>query len=63
VIVGGSGRINVDGELQDVRPWDAIRVAGDVVRFWEAGPEGLELLAFGTSSGGNDAELVRPDAE
>jgi hypothetical protein len=63
VIVGGSGRINVDGEPQEVRPWDAIRVSGDLVRFWEAGPEGLELLAFGTISGGNDAELVQPAAD
>ena len=63
VIVGGSGQISVDGELQDVRPWDAIRVAGDAVRFWVAGSDGLELIAFGTSTGGNDAELVQPDAD
>lgn len=62
MIVGGSGRISVDGELHDVGPWDAIRVAGDVVRFWVAGPDGLELIAFGTSTGGMDAELVQPDA-
>ena len=63
VIVGGSGQINVDGEVHDVGPWDAIRVAGDVVRFWVAGPDGLELIAFGTSTGGMDAELVQPDAD
>ena len=63
MIVGGSGQINVDGEVHDVGPWDAIRVAGDIVRFWAAGPDGLELIAFGTSSGGMDAELVEPDAD
>ena len=36
--------------------------AHDVVRFWVAGPDGLELIAFGTSDGGMDAELVQPDA-
>jgi uncharacterized cupin superfamily protein len=47
VILGGSGRIELDGELSDVRPLDAIRVAPQVARAFEAGPDGLEFLAFG----------------
>jgi mannose-6-phosphate isomerase-like protein (cupin superfamily) len=47
VILAGEGRIKLDDELVDVRPFDAIRVAPDVVRALEAGPEGLECLAFG----------------
>jgi uncharacterized cupin superfamily protein len=47
VILGGSGRIELDGELAEVRPLDAIRVAPQVARAFEAGPEGLEFLAFG----------------
>jgi mannose-6-phosphate isomerase-like protein (cupin superfamily) len=47
VILGGGGRIKLDHEVVDVRPLDAIRVAPDVVRALEAGPDGLEFLAFG----------------
>ncbi len=47
VVVGGSGRILLDGEPRDLRQWDAVRVAPEVTRAFEAGPEGLELLAVG----------------
>ena len=47
VILSGSGRIELDGELADVRPLDAIRVAPQVARAFEAGPDGVEFLAFG----------------
>ena len=47
VILAGSGRIKLDDRLFAVRPLDAIRVAPEVVRAFEAGPEGLEFLAFG----------------
>ncbi len=52
VVVEGSGRVNVDGDVRDVREWDAIRVAPGTARAFEAGPEGLAFLAFGTSTGG-----------
>lgn len=47
VILAGSGRIKLDDDLVELRPLDAIRVAPDVVRAFEAGPDGLEFLAFG----------------
>jgi mannose-6-phosphate isomerase-like protein (cupin superfamily) len=47
VILAGSGRIKLDDEFSDVKALDAIRVAPEVVRAFEAGPEGLEFLAFG----------------
>jgi quercetin dioxygenase-like cupin family protein len=47
VVVAGSGRVRLDDELRDVRQWDVIRVAPEVVRGFEAGPEGLELIAVG----------------
>jgi mannose-6-phosphate isomerase-like protein (cupin superfamily) len=47
VILSGSGRIKLDDEFADVRPLDAIRVAPQVARAFEAGPEGLEFLAVG----------------
>jgi uncharacterized cupin superfamily protein len=47
VILAGSGRVKLDDEIADVRPLDAIRVAPQVARAFEAGPDGLEWLAFG----------------
>src|SRR6266480_1624033 len=47
VVVAGSGRVRLDDELRDIRQWDVIRVAPEVVRAFEAGPEGLELIAVG----------------
>jgi mannose-6-phosphate isomerase-like protein (cupin superfamily) len=57
VILSGSGQIKLDDELADVRPLDAIRVAPQVVRAFEAGPDGLEILAFGAHRG-SDGEPV-----
>jgi mannose-6-phosphate isomerase-like protein (cupin superfamily) len=47
VILGGSGVVKLDDEITEVRPLDAIRVSPEVVRAFEAGPDGLEFLAFG----------------
>ncbi len=47
VIVAGSGRILLDGEVQELRQWDVVRVAPEVVRAFEAGPEGLDVIAVG----------------
>ena len=43
-------------EVIEVGPLDAIRVAPGVMRGFEAGPDGLELLAFGTHHEG-DGEI------
>ena len=47
VVAAGSGRILLDDEIRDIRPWDVVRVAPEVVRAFEAGPEGLEIIAVG----------------
>jgi len=47
VVLGGSGQIKLDDRFLEVRPLDAIRVAPEVVRAFEAGPEGLQFLAVG----------------
>ena len=57
VILAGSGVVKLDDEVVDVRPLDAIRVSPEVVRAFEAGPDGLEFLAFGPHYGG-DGEAV-----
>jgi quercetin dioxygenase-like cupin family protein len=47
VVVAGSGRVRLDDELHDIRLWDVIRVAPEVVRAFEAGADGLQLVAVG----------------
>jgi quercetin dioxygenase-like cupin family protein len=57
VVVAGSGRANLDGEAIDLRPWDVLRVAPAVIRSFEAGPDGLELICIGgRKPKGGDAE-------
>ena len=61
VIHSGGGRAKLDDEVVDLKQWDALRVARDVWRAVEAGPEGLELVAFGARCGmapdANDTEM------
>ena len=57
VVLGGSGSVKLDDELIEVRELDAVRVAPRVARAFEAGPGGLELLAFGPHHG-DDGEPV-----
>jgi quercetin dioxygenase-like cupin family protein len=47
VILQGTGKIKLDGEIHEVHTRDAIRVAPQVARAFEAGPDGLEFLATG----------------
>ena len=47
VVVAGSGRVLLDDEVVELRQWDVVRVAPEVVRAFEAGPDGLELVAVG----------------
>jgi len=47
VVVAGSGRVLLDDEVLELRQWDVVRVAPEVVRCFEAGPDGLELIAVG----------------
>ena len=42
--------------MHEIRQLDAIRVEPKSTRAFEAGPDGLDLLAFGTHH--DDAELV-----
>jgi uncharacterized cupin superfamily protein len=47
VVLAGSGRVKLDDDIEDIRALDAIRVAPAVTRAFEAGPDSLQLLAFG----------------
>ncbi len=56
VVLGGSGRMKLDDEIIDVEALDAIRVAPEVTRAFEAGSDGLEVLALGAHHDG-DGEI------
>ncbi len=47
VIVGGSARLKLDDDVVELRQWDAVRVPPEIMRSFEGGPEGAEILAFG----------------
>lgn len=47
VVVAGSGRILLDDGVLELRQWDVVRVAPEVTRAFEAGPEGLDVIAVG----------------
>ena len=59
VVVRGSGRIKVEDEIVEVAEWDAIRFDKDTMRNVEAGPDGIEYLAFGAGDDPLDAEMVQ----
>ena len=47
VVLSGSGRVKLDDEIVELAERDALRVAPGVIRQFEAGDDGLEILAFG----------------
>ena len=59
VVVRGSARIKVEDEIVEVGEWDAIRFDKDTMRDVEAGPDGVEYLAFGAGTDPMDAEMVQ----
>ena len=57
VVVRGSGRLKVEDEVLELALWDAVRVDAELVRNLEAGPEGLDVVAFG-APGVRDTEQL-----
>jgi mannose-6-phosphate isomerase-like protein (cupin superfamily) len=47
VVVAGSGRAKLDDQIAELSVWDVLRVAPAVVRSFEAGPEGLDMICIG----------------
>ena len=58
VVVSGSGRVKLDDKVEDLKPFDAIRIAPEVVRAFEGGDEDLVLLVFSPRAKG-DAEVIK----
>ncbi len=60
VVLAGRGRVKLEDEVREIGLMDAIRIAPRVARAFEAGPDGLELLAFGPRHAG-DGEILKED--
>lgn len=59
VVVSGSGRLKLDDDIVEVRPGHVVRVGPSVVRQFEAGPDGLEVICVGgPAPDGGDGERV-----
>ncbi|MFL5846209.1 MAG: cupin domain-containing protein [Solirubrobacteraceae bacterium] len=48
VIVAGSGRFKLDDDIVEVKQGDVLRVAPSVMRAFESGPDGVEIVAIGS---------------
>jgi mannose-6-phosphate isomerase-like protein (cupin superfamily) len=59
VVISGSGKVRLDDEIRELRCWDVVRVSPATVRAFEAGDDGLELIAIGSDRpDGGDGVLV-----
>ncbi len=59
VVVRGSARVKVEDDVVELGEWDAIRFDKNAMRNVEAGPEGVQYLAFGAGDDPRDAEMVQ----
>ena len=59
VVIGGSATVNLDGDEVELGPLEAVRIAPGTKRGLQAGPDGVELLAFGAPNTDNkDVEML-----
>jgi mannose-6-phosphate isomerase-like protein (cupin superfamily) len=52
LVVSGGGRIKLGDDVRELKQWDAVRVHKDTMRGFEAGPDGVELIAIGAPNTG-----------
>jgi quercetin dioxygenase-like cupin family protein len=53
LVTSGNGRFKADEEIVDVGPGEVVYCPPHVVREWEAGNDGLEIIAFGGHAEGD----------
>jgi quercetin dioxygenase-like cupin family protein len=59
VAISGSATLNLDGEEVELGTLEAVRIPPGMKRGLQAGPDGLELLAFGAPNTDNqDVEML-----
>jgi mannose-6-phosphate isomerase-like protein (cupin superfamily) len=59
VVLSGSGRFRVREEVFAVGPDDVVYCPPEAMREWEAGAEGMDVLAFGAHTEGEEHEMRR----
>ena len=59
VVIGGAGRVKLDDDVVELKRLDAVRVSPGVMRAFEGGDEGLELIAFSPSRKDDRGEIVQ----
>jgi uncharacterized cupin superfamily protein len=47
LVIEGSGAVKLDDERIELKKWDVVRVAPEVVRGFDAGPDGIVLICVG----------------
>jgi len=47
VVVAGSRRGQLNDEIVEIEAWDALRVAPAVIRSFQAGPDGMDVICIG----------------
>jgi mannose-6-phosphate isomerase-like protein (cupin superfamily) len=57
VVLSGSGRFRVGDEILEVGADDVVYCPPQAMREWEAGPQGMDMLAFGAHTEGEDHEM------
>ena len=55
----GSARIKVEDEIVELGQWDTIGIDKDTMRDIEAGPDGVEYLAFGAGDDPTEVEITQ----
>jgi mannose-6-phosphate isomerase-like protein (cupin superfamily) len=58
VVIAGSGRAKLDDDIVELAERDALRVAPGVTRAFEAGSDGIALIACGARHDG-DGEVIQ----
>jgi mannose-6-phosphate isomerase-like protein (cupin superfamily) len=59
VVLAGFGRMKLDDVIIAIERLDAIRVSPTVTRSFEAGPDGIEVLACGARRDDDRGEIVQ----
>jgi quercetin dioxygenase-like cupin family protein len=60
IVLSGLLRAKLEDEVVELGPFDAIRVHKDTMRGFEAGPEGVEVIAIGAPhTPPGDADMVQ----
>jgi mannose-6-phosphate isomerase-like protein (cupin superfamily) len=62
VVISGSGQVRLDNEIRELRCWDVVRVSPATVRAFEAGDNGLELIAIGSDRPNRGDGVFAPSA-